>query len=105
MAPQPILPGSQIILFFDPAGTYNGIAGCNNYAGSYTVGTDRSLTLTQGQITNMFCDDPAGVMEQEQQYLHLLQNVQSYAIGDDGSLSLYTSDKWILNFMPGPSPQ
>ena len=105
MAPQPILPGSQIILFFDPAGTYNGIAGCNNYAGSYTVGQDRSLTLTQGQITNMFCDDPAGVMAQEQQYLHLLQNVQSYAIGDDGSLSLYTNDKWILNFMPGPSPQ
>jgi len=51
----------------------------------------------------MSCEDPPGVMEQEQQYLQLLQNVQSYAIGDDGSLSLYTSEKWILNFMRGPS--
>lgn len=105
MAPQPVLPGSQIILFFDPAGAYNGIAGCNNYAGTYIVGQDRSLSLTPGQITNMFCNDPAGVMEQEQQYLQLLQNVQFYAIGDDGSLNLYTSDKWTLNFMRGPSPR
>ncbi len=105
MAPQPILPDSQIILFFDPAGSYNGVAGCNNYAGAYTVAENNALTMTPGQVTNMLCNAPAGVMEQEQQYLQLLSTVQSYAIGDDGSLSLYTSDKWMLSFMPEPGPK
>jgi heat shock protein HslJ len=105
MAPKPILPGSQIVLFFDPAGSYNGLAGCNNYAGTYAVGQDQTLNLSLGQVTNMICDDPAGVMEQEQQYLQLLQAVQSYGIGDNGSLNLYTSDKWVLNFVPGPTPR
>jgi heat shock protein HslJ len=97
--PVPILEGSKITLFFDPSGAFNGFAGCNNYAGTYTVGQDGALSINLGQVTQMICETPPGVMDQEHQYLQVLETVQSYAIGDDGSLNLYTDGQWILNFM------
>jgi len=97
-APQPILQGSTITIFFDANGTFYGSGGCNNYTGTWAAGDDGSMALTIGQMTNMICDDPPGVMEQEQDYMAALPRTQSFAIGDDGSLSLYTSDQQILNY-------
>jgi len=104
-APVPILPGSQITLFFDPHGAYNGSAGCNTYTGAYTIGLDSALMLMPGQVTQMLCNDPAGVMEQEATYLQALQNAVAYQIGEGGSLNVYTNDKWTLTFSPGPTPK
>jgi heat shock protein HslJ len=105
MAPQPVLENSQINIFFDPSGSFNGNAGCNDYAGVYVVGEDNALTLTMGQVTNMTCDDPPGVMEQEHQYLQLLANVKSYLIDEGGYLNLYTEDQWTLTYRMGPTPR
>jgi len=106
-APQPILEGSTISIFFDPSGAFNGLAGCNNYAGTYAFDEKGALSLTLGQVTQMICDDPPGIMEQEQQYLQILSQIQNqpYEIGDDGSLNLYADGQWILNYRPGPSPR
>jgi heat shock protein HslJ len=102
-APQPILQGSQITIFFDPNGAFSGNAGCNSYAGTWTSSDDgTSMSLTLGQVSNMICDDPPGVMEQEQDYLTSLPLVTSFAIGDDGSLSLYTSDQQIYQYTVTP---
>ena len=106
-APQPVLEGTTLSIFFDPSGAFNGLAGCNNYAGTYAFDEAGALTLTLGQVTQMICDDPPGIMDQEQQYLQILQQVQNqpYEIGDDGSLHLHAAGQWILNYRPGPSPR
>ena len=104
-APQPVLEGSKVNIFFDPSGAFNGNAGCNDYAGSYVVGDDNALTLTLGQVTNMICNDPPGVMEQEQQYIQLLANVTSYLVDEGDHLNLYTSDNWTLSYRMGPAPK
>jgi heat shock protein HslJ len=97
------LQGSQITIFFDPNGAFSGNAGCNSYAGTWTSSDDgTSMSLTLGQVSNMICDDPPGVMEQEQDYLTSLPLVTSFAIGDDGSLSLYTSDQQIYRYTVTP---
>jgi heat shock protein HslJ len=69
--------------FVSSEGTVEGSAGCNSYSGSYEV-EDSQLSIP-GPIaaTEMYCADPEGVMEQEQQYLEILQAAESYSIEEE----------------------
>ena len=63
--------------------TVKGSAGCNHYSGGYEI-KGRQLTI-QGSIaaTEMYCMEPPGVMDQEQEYLAILQLAESYEIDGD----------------------
>jgi heat shock protein HslJ len=64
----------------------SGNSGCNNYSGGYkTTGDQLKVGPLAG--TQMFCDQPAGVMDQEQQYLAALQNAATFQI-DGGTLTI-----------------
>ena len=69
--------------FVSSEGTVKGSAGCNSYFGSYEI--DGSKLSIPGPIgaTEMYCAAPEGVMEQEQDYLAVLQLAESYEIDDD----------------------
>ena len=67
----PILPGSNVTITFKDDGTLNGFGGCNNYSGRYTANNGQ-ITVSEVNQTNIFCADPAGVMEQEGAYLSLI---------------------------------
>ncbi|MFC1899193.1 DUF4382 domain-containing protein [Chloroflexota bacterium] len=69
--------------FVSSEGTVKGSAGCNSYSGSYEV-EDSQLSIP-GPIgaTEMYCAEPEGVMDQEQEYLAALQLAESYEINDD----------------------
>ena len=69
--------------FVSSEGTVKGSAGCNSYFGSYEV--DGSQLSIPGPIgaTEMYCAEPEGVMDQEQQYLITLQLAESYGIDGD----------------------
>ncbi|MFC1893145.1 META domain-containing protein [Chloroflexota bacterium] len=57
-----------------------GSAGCNSYFGSYELrGSQLSIPGPIG-VTEMYCMEPKGVMDQEQKYLAVLQLVESYEI-------------------------
>ena len=73
--------------FVSSEGTVEGSAGCNSYSGSYEV-KDSQLSIP-GPIaaTEMYCQEPEGVMEQERQYLELLQAAESYSV-EDGELQI-----------------
>ncbi len=73
--------------FVSSDGTVEGSAGCNSYSGSYEV-KDSQLSIP-GPIaaTEMYCQEPEGVMEQERQYLELLQAAESYSV-EDGELQI-----------------
>ncbi len=85
LAGQEVIPGTQIYADFD-AGQVAGSAGCNNYNAGYEV-SDNSLTIGPAATTRMACNEPQGVMEQENQYLTILGSAATYTI-EGGQLML-----------------
>ncbi len=68
-----------------------GSAGCNRYNASYSAvdagDSSGSLGIGPAASTRMACPEPEGVMEQEAQYLSLLEAAASYQVVD-GRLSV-----------------
>jgi hypothetical protein len=79
-----LLAGTKISLDFGTSnvGQVSGRAGCNTYFGPYTAGGN-SLTVSRPATTSLLCPEPAGVMEQEQQYLAALQSAATFTIQGD----------------------
>lgn len=63
-------------------GKVSGNAGCNKFSASYTI-SGENLTIGPAMATRKFCVEPAGIMEQEQQYLQALQMSHTYQLGRD----------------------
>ena len=77
-----LLTGSEISLNFGTDGRLSGNAGCNTYNGGYEA-SGTALKIGPLVSTQKACDQPAGVMDQEQQYLAALQNAATYEIAGD----------------------
>ena len=81
---------TSITASFAEDGTLSGSAGCNNYNTEYEIGGE-SITIGPIALTQMFCSDPEGIMEQEAQYLAALQNARTYTIELD-QLDLFDAE-------------
>ena len=79
-----ILDDTEITIEFVSAKrTAKGFAGCNSYFVSYeTDGNKLSMHKPIG-VTAMYCTEPKGVIDQEQEYLKILQNAKTYKIEDE----------------------
>lgn len=77
-------------------GEITGDAGCNGYGGTYTVEGD-SLTTAEIVSTMMACDEPEGIMDQEAQFLGLLNSAENYEIEGD-TLTIMSGDDQGLVF-------
>jgi heat shock protein HslJ len=73
--------------FVSSEGTVEGSAGCNSYSGSYEVKNSQLSIPGPIAATEMYCMEPEGVMEQERQYLEILQATKSYFV-EDGELQI-----------------
>jgi len=85
-----IIAGTEMDIQFGDDGTVSGKSGCNTYSGSYTVNGNQ-IQIGPLASTMMACGDPAGIMEQEQQYLAALQTAATYQI-EGNVLELRTSE-------------
>ncbi len=85
-----ILAGTQMDIQFGKDGTVSGKSGCNTYNGPYTVNGNQ-LKIGPLASTMMACSDPAGIMDQEQQYLAALETAATYQI-EGNVLELRTAD-------------
>ena len=74
-----LIPGTQITANFDQEGKLAGNAGCNNYFADYTTDGEK-ITIGMPGSTRMFCNEPEGIMEQEQAYLDALNTAATYKI-------------------------
>ncbi|MFC2045191.1 META domain-containing protein [Chloroflexota bacterium] len=93
-----VIAGTEITATFDS--TYSqirGSAGCNSYSGDYES-NNSDLAIRQIAYTEMACLNPAGIMEQEQKYLDVLMDAESYQVEDetlqincDGEILIYTA--------------
>lgn len=88
-AARSVLSGTEITLRLEE-GNVGGTAGCNSYTGAYTL-RDDALAFGPLATTRMYCQDPAGVMDQEGQYLELLENVTTFELDGD-QLTLRAAD-------------
>jgi heat shock protein HslJ len=92
-----VLKDSSITLTF-AEGSIGGSAGCNGYGSKYTANNAGALAIPNPIIaTEMFCAKPEGIMQQEKEYLDLLQTVTEYTINRN-NLNLKTSDGGELVF-------
>ncbi|MHB0875512.1 MAG: META domain-containing protein [Anaerolineae bacterium] len=77
-----LLPGTHITLTIEDGGI-GGFAGCNWYHTAEIPDSDERPLV----VTLIGCEEPAGILEQEQTYLEALQQAKSYEVSD-GRLEL-----------------
>ena len=92
-----ILEGTSITANFEN-GEDNGSAGCNSYFGTYQI-EGQNIAFGQIGMTEMFCMEPEGIMEQETFFLNALSEAHRYEIAD-GRLTIYLSGQETLTFEP-----
>ena len=85
-----VLLNTSITASFGKDGTLSGNAGCNEYSGQYTV-TGNQIKIGPLTSTMKACNDPAGVMEQESQYLTAIESAATYLV-EGNVLELRTQD-------------
>ena len=94
-----VLDGTGITIIFNSTeGQVKGSAGCNSYFGGYEV-SNNNLSILQIGNTEMYCMEPEGVMEQEEQYLKALRAAESYKV-QDGKLQINCGAQ-ILTYVSG----
>jgi len=85
-----LINDSKLMLDFGSGGKLSGFAGCNNYMSSYKV-TGKSINIKPAAATRKMCGEPAGIMDQETQFLNALATVATYRL-DGNRLELRTAD-------------
>jgi heat shock protein HslJ len=81
---------SSVTMDFSADGVVSGSAGCNRYTAPYKS-DGSSLSIGQAAATRRMCGEPAGVMEQEQQFLRALATVATARFEGD-QLELRTAE-------------
>jgi heat shock protein HslJ len=71
------LPDSSLTAKFGQGGDLNGHGGCNSYSAGYTVNGE-GLSIGGISSSQKICDDPPGVMEQEQAFFGALSSASSF---------------------------
>jgi heat shock protein HslJ len=84
------LPGTEITADFKADGKLTGSAGCNTYSARYETDSAK-ITIGDVSATEMACDGPDGIMEQEQGYLDALPLAATYTV-EGSTLSLLKTD-------------
>ena len=85
-----VVEGTTPTMVFGTDGRVTGSTGCNNWFGPFTHDGDR-LTIGPAAATKRFCQQPAGAMEQETQFLAALGMVATVRFEGDRA-RLQTAD-------------
>ncbi len=104
MNQQPILQGTQITARFNihenkATGVVGGSSGCNTYSSEIAEG----FRFSPPALTENSCANPPGVMEQEQQYLAMLQKASAFSVTGNELLIVTTAGSLVFTADP-PSP-
>ena len=81
---------TELTAAFGADGQVSGSAGCNRYFASFSI-EGQTIKIGAPGATKMFCGEPAGLMEQESQFLKALESAATYRISG-GTLTLFTAD-------------
>jgi heat shock protein HslJ len=97
------LGGTQLTAEF-AGGKVAGSSGCNTYNAGYTV-DGASLTIGLAASTMMFCEQPAGAMDQEAAFLAAMQSASSFKLETSQLHILNDKGQVVVDFIPyTPAP-
>lgn len=97
---QTVLPGTEVTARFGTDGSLSGSGGCNNYSGGF-MAFDETLRMSNVTSSKALCSDPAGIMEQENAFIGLLNQAAKMKI-IAGQLEVFdSSGNRILVFING----
>jgi len=74
------LLGTDITVQFEDDNQVSGSGGCNDFFGGFTTGGDGTIAIGPLGSTRRACEEPAGVMEQEAEFLAALQSAATYTV-------------------------
>jgi len=92
-----VIAGREVTAEFND-NQINGNAGCNNYFGTYEVDGDH-IAFSEIGSTEMFCEQPIGVMKQEIDYLAALSTASSFQMEDNQLIIANADGKEVLTFV------
>ena len=87
--PTDVILGTDVTIEFREDGV-SGSAGCNKYGAPINIDGPQ-MTVGGATVSRAWCDDPAGLMEQERRYLGMLSRVREFRIFGD-QLALQTDE-------------
>ncbi|GMQ78617.1 MAG: hypothetical protein BMS9Abin02_1140 [Anaerolineae bacterium] len=94
------ISGTEITARFGVDGSLSGSSGCNNYSGGFTA-YDQTLRTNRLTSSQQLCQKPNGIMEQEGEFLLLMQQASKMRISA-GQLTIFDSvGNRILEFLNG----
>jgi len=92
-----IIEGTEITATFNSSESQiSGSAGCNIFGARYQI-TDSTLSISEVISTEMACTSPAGIMEQENEFLTLLSSAETFQTSYT-SLTIFCSSGQELYF-------
>jgi heat shock protein HslJ len=96
-SPSAVLEGTAITLSFaDDLTGITGNGGCNDYFADCAVDSSNITFSTLGS-TKMNCNDPPGLMTQENDYFNLLKTAESFELkGDELTINCAGGDKLVF---------
>lgn len=101
---QQVLTQSHTSLTLYDDYTLVGVGGCNNYSGPYQL-NGTQLTFGSLTVTSMTCDNPPGIMDQENQYFANMAATTRYEITSN-QLNLYNaSGQLVLQYVAAVQPR
>ncbi|MEP1445871.1 MAG: DUF6174 domain-containing protein [Paraglaciecola sp.] len=98
--PRPIIDGSNITLSVDMQNMQvSGLGGCNNYSADLVLDEKSSnISISNIVSTEMACNEPEDIMQQEQSYFATLSQVQYYSF-DQTTLNMVVGGDSGLHFV------
>jgi heat shock protein HslJ len=101
MYAEPVIEGSVVSAQFEHQNDttlISGLAGCNSYSGDYQVDGNQ-LNIGEVIATEMACEEPRGIMQQEQLYLQALRDeVTRYEVDGDRLWMINHEGETILEY-------
>ncbi len=84
----PVLPKTRVTAYFHETAEVSGSGGCNTYGARFRIEPPDSIAIGELVHTEIFCGEPAGVMEQESRFFDgLLATTTFQANGQELLLS------------------
>jgi heat shock protein HslJ len=93
---KPVVPGTEVTLILRD-GDFDGSGGCNQYGGKYSM-TGSDLAFEQILSSAKGCTEPAGVMQQEEDYYNTLRGVSHYGVQDSHLTMSNSNGETVLTF-------
>ena len=91
------LPETKLTIEFD-SGEISGRTGCNQYGGQYNIDGEK-INFSAVYNTEMACQNPEGIMEQEQVYLESLREAIRFS-QTESNLFIFDSTGKVLIYEP-----